>query len=89
MPLKVYISPVLQVDIAHGHSRDWDFYRDIFPVYDMAYRRPVFWKVTASIVFATHALADGIVILILAVAGDYCVLWSLDTEDMLRYWHDV
>ncbi len=83
------IGPVFQIDIAHGHWTDSFLDGDVLPVYYVAYRRTVLWKVAAIHILTADTLADGITILILAVADDYGVRRSLDAEDMTRYWHNI
>ena len=83
------VCPVLHVNVTHGHCRHGFFLRDVFPANNMAYRRSVFREVTAVHVLAADALAHGIMILVLAVADDYGVLWPLHVEDMSGYWHNV
>ena len=43
----------------------------------MAYSRSVFREVTTVLIFTADTLANGIVILVLTIAYDYCVLGLL------------
>ena len=83
------VCPVLQVNITYGHRWYVLFLRDVFPVYNMAYRRPVFREVAAIHVLTADTLTDGITILVLSVADDNGVLRPLHVEDVSRYWHSA